>query len=75
MKRHRFRRFRADRRTELQLPVMCADQMQQMQPHVFRFRREVFPDFRIFGRDFSPDRVDQLEPDRNVPIILRVVEL
>src|SRR6202022_3777504 len=66
MESHRFRRFRAYRRTELRLTVMRADKMKQMQSHVFGWRRQIFPGLRIFDAQLSPDGIDQFETDRNM---------
>ena len=50
MQRHCLRCFRTDRRTKLRFAMMRADQMQQMQPDIFRGGEEVFPRLRVFGR-------------------------
>ena len=45
---------------------MRADQVEQVQAHIFGWRRKLFPALRVFGAQSSPERVNQFETDRDV---------
>src|SRR5205814_7741143 len=48
--------------------MMRRDQVQQMQPAIFRWWHQMFPSPPVFLHlQFPPERIDQLEPDRDVP--------
>src|ERR1700731_489264 len=58
IERHRFRGFWNNRRSELLLTMMRANEMQQVQTHIFGWWGKVFPTFRVFGAQSSPKRVN-----------------
>ena len=67
IERKRFRRFRINRRPELWLAMMRSDQVQQMETTVLHWRSELLPfGHALVGLDFSPKRIDQIHPERDV---------
>ena len=46
--------------------MMRADEVQQMNSHVFRCRREIFPRISVLDAQLSPQRVHQFESDGDV---------
>ena len=66
MQGHRFRRLWTNGRTESRLAVMRSDQVEQMQAHIFRGGGQLFPFVPVIHQQLAPDRVDQLEADRDM---------
>src|ERR1700686_1078474 len=66
MERHRFRSFWNNRRSELLLTMMRANEMQEVKPHILGRRGELFPALRVFGAQSSPEQVHQFEADGDV---------
>src|ERR1700686_123 len=66
IERHRFRSFWNNRRSELLLTMMRANEMQEVKPDILGRRGELVPALRVFGAQSSPERVHQFEADGDV---------